>query len=146
MKAILELLIPVLLQVESGGDVNAIGDSGKAVGCLQIHEIMVDDVNRIAKMNGFICHHTDEYIHSEYSYDDRYLKYASTQMCEYYLNYYYDKYVEWYYKRSIEQRKHKTSPLNVYEVCARLWNGGYEGLKKNPKPTDKYWNKVLRLL
>ena len=146
MKAILELLIPVLIHVESGGDVNAIGDMGEAVGCLQIHEIMVDDVNRIAEKFGYICHHTEEYVYSEYSYDDRYSRYKSTQMCEYYLNYYYDKYVEWYYKRTIEQRKHKTSPLDVYEVCARLWNGGYEGLKRNPKPTDKYWSKVLRIL
>lgn len=33
--------------VESGGDPCAIGDGGKAVGILQIHPIMVADVNRI---------------------------------------------------------------------------------------------------
>ena len=60
MKAILELLIPVLIHVESGGDVNAIGDMGEAVGCLQIHEIMVDDVNRIAGKFGYICHDTED--------------------------------------------------------------------------------------
>ena len=145
MKGILEILIPVLIQVESGGDVNAIGDMGEAVGCLQIHEIMVDDVNRIAKMNGWTCYQ-DEYHYDKFTLNNRLIKDKSIRMCKYYLEYYYPKYVEWYYKRSIEQRKHKTSPLNVYEVCAQLWNGGYEGLKKNPKPTDKYWNKVLRLL
>lgn len=33
--------------VESGGDPCAIGDGGRAVGILQIHPIMVEDVNRI---------------------------------------------------------------------------------------------------
>lgn len=33
--------------VESGGDPCAIGDGGQAVGILQIHPIMVADVNRI---------------------------------------------------------------------------------------------------
>jgi soluble lytic murein transglycosylase-like protein len=34
-------------QVESGGDANAVGDNGLAVGILQIHPTMVEDVNRI---------------------------------------------------------------------------------------------------
>jgi hypothetical protein len=33
--------------VESGGDASAVGDEGRAVGCLQIHKILVDDANRI---------------------------------------------------------------------------------------------------
>jgi soluble lytic murein transglycosylase-like protein len=33
--------------VESGGDANAVGDNGLAVGILQIHPTMVEDVNRI---------------------------------------------------------------------------------------------------
>ena len=102
MKAILEILIPVLIQVESGGDVDAIGDMGEAVGCLQIHEIMVDDVNRIAKMNGWWCTGgSGEYYYHKFTIDDRLDKNKSIQMCEYYLNYYYDKYVEWYYKLSL---------------------------------------------
>lgn len=144
-KSILEIIIPALIQIESGGNVNAIGDGGEAVGCLQIHEIMVDDVNRIAERNGYICPNTDEYIHSEYCYEDRYSEYKSTQMCEIYLNYYYSKYVKWYIEHGTLKLRHP-HPFDVAEICARLWNGGYEGLKRNPEPTDKYWNKVLRLL
>lgn len=44
----LDRLIPALIQVESGGEYGAIGDGGKAVGCLQIWPVMVQDVNRIA--------------------------------------------------------------------------------------------------
>lgn len=41
-------LLPAIEQVESGGDPNAVGDKGKAVGILQIQPIMVRDCNRIA--------------------------------------------------------------------------------------------------
>lgn len=44
----IEQLIPALIQVESGGRDYAIGDGGLAAGPLQIHPIMVRDVNRIA--------------------------------------------------------------------------------------------------
>lgn len=43
-------LINALIQVESGGDLNAIGDKNlthKAYGCLQIRQPYVDDVNRV---------------------------------------------------------------------------------------------------
>ena len=40
-------LITSLVQVESRGNSNAIGDNGKAIGCLQIHKGVVEDVNRI---------------------------------------------------------------------------------------------------
>ena len=42
------LLLLALIQVESGGRPNAIGDNGQAVGILQIHPIMVEDCNRIS--------------------------------------------------------------------------------------------------
>ena len=40
-----------LALIESGNDPQSVGDNGKAVGALQIHPIMVDDVNRIAGGN-----------------------------------------------------------------------------------------------
>lgn len=46
------------VEVESGGNDSAIGDGGKAVGCIQMWPIMVDEVNRIGKTN--------------YTYNDRY--------------------------------------------------------------------------
>lgn len=39
--------ILILAAVESGMDPNAVGDNGKAVGLLQIHPVMVQDINRI---------------------------------------------------------------------------------------------------
>lgn len=41
-------LIMALIAVESGGDNMAVGDGGRAVGCLQIHAVMVREVNRLA--------------------------------------------------------------------------------------------------
>ena len=43
----IDQVITQLIQIESGGDYLAIGDGGKAVGILQIHPIMVKEVNRI---------------------------------------------------------------------------------------------------
>lgn len=40
-------LLPAIERVESSGKADAVGDGGKAVGILQIHPIMVADVNRI---------------------------------------------------------------------------------------------------
>ena len=138
MKTILGILIPALIQVESGGDVNAIGDGGKAVGCLQIHEIMVDDVERI-KPKVF-------YTKYKFKYSDRNEEWKSVYMCEIYLKYYYRKYVAWYKSKKPTEVFFHPSPLNVYEVCARLWNGGYEGLKRNPYATSDYWEKVKKEL
>ena len=39
--------LAALIMVESGGDPKEVGDNGKAVGVLQIHTIVIDDVNRI---------------------------------------------------------------------------------------------------
>jgi len=41
------LLIAALIAIESGGNDLAVGDGGKALGCLQIHELVILDVNRI---------------------------------------------------------------------------------------------------
>ena len=41
--------VDALIRVESNGRDNAIGDNGKAVGCLQIWTDVVDDVNQVSK-------------------------------------------------------------------------------------------------
>ena len=49
-------LILVLISIETGGQPNpnhAIGDNGKAHGCLQIHPIMVRECNRILDRKEF---------------------------------------------------------------------------------------------
>ncbi len=42
-----DALISAIITVESRGDDSAVGDGGKAVGPLQIHAVMVKEVNRI---------------------------------------------------------------------------------------------------
>jgi hypothetical protein len=49
------LVLAVLLRIETGGHPSpdtAIGDSGKAVGCLQMHAIAVAEANRLVKRAG----------------------------------------------------------------------------------------------
>lgn len=41
--------ILALIAVESSGNNAAVGDNGRAIGCLQIHAGVVKDVNRVAK-------------------------------------------------------------------------------------------------
>lgn len=45
------LLLAALISVESSGNDMARGDNGKALGPLQIHKSLVQDVNRIHKTN-----------------------------------------------------------------------------------------------
>jgi len=70
----LDKLIPALIAVESAGKTDAIGDGGRAVGCLQIWPIMVRDVNRIAG--------------TRYTLADRLDREKSIQMARIYLTHY----------------------------------------------------------
>lgn len=117
-----DALIYALIAVESGGKDDAIGDGGKAVGCLQIHEILVEDVNRIIDIKGKGG--------LRFTAKDRINRESSIAMCRIYL-------------------EHYTSPMNLphrptLEDMARIWNGGPMGWKK--PATVKYWEKVRPLL
>ena len=94
-------LLNAIIQVESGGKANAVGDGGKAVGILQIWPIMVDDVNRIQRLNKRS---------KRYTYKDRKNAARSVEMYYIWLNHY-----------------HKNS---TDEKIARCWNGGPTGHKK----------------
>ena len=119
MNELLILLIPALIQVESAGRVDAIGDSGQAVGCLQIHPEVVYDINRI-----YPC--------LKYGRALRYDKNKSIDICYRYLE---------HYGRAYEK---KTGKKVTMEILARCWNGGPSGWKK--QSTVKYWNKVKKEL
>ena len=67
-------LITALIAVESSGNDMAVGDQGKAIGCLQIHKAVVLDVNRITGSN---------YRHSEMTN-----RVAARAVCEAYLKAY----------------------------------------------------------
>ena len=66
-----EKLIDALVHVESKGEVHAVGDNGKAIGPLQIHKEVVDDVNNAYGTN--------------YTYDDRKSIDKSREICRKYL-------------------------------------------------------------
>ena len=120
---IMTVLIPALIQVESGGDARKVGDNGKAVGVLQIHNCVVDDVNKSF---------TDIPNVRLFGYSDRRDSEASKMMCRAYLG-------RWgiYYMV-------KTGEKPTFEVLARIWNGGPNGYRK--KATLKYWEKVKKEL
>jgi len=66
------LAITILIAIESSGDPSAIGDGGKAVGILQMHQIAVREANRICELNGKA---------PRFSYDDRFDREKSIEMC-----------------------------------------------------------------
>lgn len=112
-----DILLAVLIMVESSGCTYAVGDDGKSVGTLQIGTMVVDDVNRVYKTN--------------YTYDDRYKENVSKDICR--------KYLSWYGRAErIGAEKH-----NTYEAYARIWNGGPNGWKK--ASTQKYWDKFQKV-
>lgn len=96
----LTALFLAIVAVESGGNVNAIGDKGRAVGPAQIWEITVKDVNRIAG--------------TSYVNEDRKSLTKSQEMFTIYTSHYGKKY---------------GVPVSD-EVRAKIWNGGPSGPSK----------------
>lgn len=115
-------LIAVLIMVESSGNNLAIGDNGKSVGCLQIQQGVIDDVNRVYKV--------------DYTEEHRYNRSSSKDICQYYLNY-------WVKKAYVSTEFPADKTFNINEIAARIWNGGPNGHKK--KSTLKYWEKVKKI-
>ena len=66
-----ETLIDALVHVESKGNVHARGDNGRAVGILQIHKEVIDDVNKAYGV--------------AYKYSDRKSIELSKEICRRYL-------------------------------------------------------------
>jgi hypothetical protein len=109
--------IDVVIYVESRGNDSAIGDNGKAVGCLQIQPIAVLEANRILAKYGSP---------TAYSLVDRYSR---------------EKSIEMFNVISEEYECCEDYTFMEYaEIVARRWNGGPRGDKKTA--TIKYWNKI----
>ena len=109
-------LVDAVIYVESRGNDSAVGDNGKAVGCLQIHPIMVREVNR--------------WVSTPYTLEDRYSRAKSIEMFNI-ISERYDCCEEYTF-------------MQYAEIVSRRWNGGYNGDKKSS--TIKYWNKVTQQL
>lgn len=71
-------VLNALLQVESEGDPNAIGDQGRAVGAYQLWKIRVDEANRLAKKE-------------VWSYEDRKDPQLSRAMAKIFLEHHYKR-------------------------------------------------------
>ena len=111
-------LIQALIQVESNGKENCVGDRHlivPSIGVLQIRPIMVKEVNRILKRQG-----KDK----RYKNKDRYSRVKSIEM-----------FIIW---RDFHHKGHDN------EIIARCWNGGPKGWKR--KATLHYWDKVQKAL
>jgi soluble lytic murein transglycosylase-like protein len=67
-------LITALIAVESSGNDLAIGDQGRAIGCLQIHRAVVLDVNRFTG--------------SHYRHQDMTNRATARKVCQAYLEHY----------------------------------------------------------
>lgn len=110
--------IDALIEVESGGNWDAVGDNGKALGGLQIRKEVIEDVNKFYNKN--------------YEHSDAFSREKAIEICGLYLRYWGEQYEKKY--------DHKPS----IEDYARIWNGGPTGYMK--KSTYKYWKKVVSLM
>lgn len=111
-----ERFLNALEQVESRGNANAVGDNGRAIGCLQIWQAVVIDVNRIAGTN--------------YKHTDAFNRVKARAMARIYLNHY-----------AGAQRISRDPTDQDY---ARIWNCGPSGHRKSA--TLGYWVKVKKEL
>jgi hypothetical protein len=116
------LFLSVLISIESGGDINAVGDRhlrNQAYGVCQIRQPYLDDVNRIEGTN-----YTMQQVRESES--------LSRWCVVVYIRHYGKRYT-----------RITGQPL-TFEVAARMHNGGPNGW--NRSSTDKYWNKFQKLL
>ena len=91
-------LLSAIIHVESSNNDSAYHKGEDAVGCLQIRQCMVDDVNRILRRQKST---------KTYSYHDRWVRYKSIEMFDVYCKHY---------------------GLTTAEEIARCWNGGPRGM------------------
>ena len=112
-----EKLLDALIQVESNGNDKAIGDNGKAIGCLQIWKIYwTDAVERSGLGGNYVdCMRRD-----------------------------YSKCVVRAYMARYGKLWWNTLDGFNAEKIARIHNGGPKGYKK--KATNAYWRKVEKVL
>ena len=110
-------LLDAIEIVESGGDSDAVGDNGKAIGAYQIWKIYVDDVNRILG-------------EQRYSYNDRYSRAKSRTMTKIYIGHY-----------ATEKRLKRTPTL---EDMAAMFCAGPDGYRQLNEPKVKEYIKKIK--
>lgn len=109
-------LIDALVKVESNGDSRAVGDNGRALGCLQIWSVVVQDVNEVSRV--------------KYTHADAFDPVKARAICRAYL------------ARYATAKRLGREPTD--EDFARIWNGGPNGWRK--ASTLGYWKRVSSVL
>lgn len=109
-------LIMALIAVESGGDDKAIGDGGKAYGCLQLHASYVQDAA--------------EYAGADWTHEDAFDREKAIDIFLAYMSRY-----------ATEERLGR--PVTAEDIV-RIHNGGPKGWKK--PATEIHWIKVKSVL
>jgi len=107
-------LVNAIIQVESNGKDDAVGDNGSAIGCLQIWKPYWFDATEHSNIGGVYrdCFKRDYAVLVFDAYMKRYAREAWTDPAKF-----------------------------DAEKVARIHNGGPKGYKR--KSTEKYWRKVL---
>ena len=115
-----ERLLDALIKVESNGNDKAIGDNGKAIGCLQIWKIYWQDA-AVPGRNYSECLRDKD---------------LSEQVVQ--------RYMERYARSSLRRLQAGVGTLSDVARVARIHNGGPAGDRK--QATVRYWNKVRSIL
>lgn len=121
-------LVEALVRMESGGKADAVGDSGKALGILQIHQIMVNEFNRISGKN--------------YKHLDMFDQIKSREVARTVLG---------FYSKHIEKTTNRKA---TEKELAFIWNGGAASWRRVSSPIadnkqknlEAYWSKVYKNL
>jgi soluble lytic murein transglycosylase-like protein len=109
-------LILALITVESGGNDKAIGDGGKAYGCLQLHASYVADAS--------------EFAGKDWTHEDAFDRETAIDIVLAYMSRY--------------ATPARLGRSVTAEDIARIHNGGLNGYKK--PSTEAYWLKVKAVL
>lgn len=112
-------LIERMIVVESNGNNSAVGDHGRAKGCLQIQRGVIRDVNR--------------YAGTSYKHNDAFNRGTAIKICKLYMKMYSEVYLD------------KTGKKPGLKELAYLWNGGPKAMR-HPKYAHRvYWAKIRRV-
>lgn len=112
-------LIEKLIIVESNGNNRAVGDRGRAKGCLQIQRGVIRDVNR--------------YAGTRYTHNDAFNRSKAIQICKLYMKMYSQVYTK------------RTGRAPGLRELAYLWNGGPKAMQYPKYAHKRYWSRVLRV-
>jgi hypothetical protein len=113
---LIEICLPAIIQIESAGTDAALGDYDgpfpRAYGALQVHQCVLDDVERIYGIR--------------YTLEDMLIREKAIEVFKLYIKYY------------AHPKRFPDEAVTAERIC-RIWNGGPMGWRKTS--TEVYWKK-----